>query len=87
MREVVEGNRDVKQKSDKKEEQYLKRLNEARFRCGNFHSEYKKITPYVVGLSPNVKMEVSHQVSHHCETTHRLDLTFESARYFANSQY
>lgn len=47
MCEGLEDLRNVKQKPDENEDQYRKRLNEAIFRCGNVHSEDKKITVYV----------------------------------------
>lgn len=82
MREVLEDIRNVKEEQEEVEEDSLKRLNDAIFRCGNIHSEYEKITLYVNGLSNTIVMLVSHYLDsgQHCY------LTFEILCYFDKSE-
>lgn len=53
MRIVIEDLRNIRRNEDDKEDEYRKRLNEAKLVCGKVHSEEEKITLYVDGLSPN----------------------------------
>lgn len=74
MCEFFEGVRNIMIKSDEKEDQYLKRLNEAMLICGKVHSEGDKKTLYVNGLKPTINKVVT---QHH-ESVHHRDFTFES---------
>lgn len=82
MREMLEDLCKFKQKADKTEDEYRKRLNGAIVRCGNFHSEDEKIILYLDGLSTTINIKVSH----HLENIHLSELTFESFRHLAETQ-
>lgn len=82
MCKVLEDVRNIRQDEAGVEDEHSKRLNYAVFGCGNFHSEYEKITLYIHQLSFIIRPVVPH----YRNNVHRHELSFESLANFEKSR-